>query len=174
MLIYCYVNMSILFHSLYFAVLFFSYFLCATLATKCPYSFVWCLTPAGRNLVTFWSQVKISEVAEGGEMLTLCLTDWSKIAVTFEPIMQFGRPLIIRIYKKYVRWSILWLKAPSLSRWAWQRRKDIFTKNQFVSWALLGFVIESLTVPNRCAWGSLGALHGYMGGLPEDHWGTTQ
>ena len=35
-------------------------FLCPTLATWCPYSFVWCLRPSGRNLGTFRSLV-ISE-----------------------------------------------------------------------------------------------------------------
>ena len=49
--------------------------------------------------MTFGSQVKISKVAESGEMLNLCSTDSSKIAITFELIMQFGRPLRFRIYK---------------------------------------------------------------------------
>ena len=47
-------------------------FLCAKLATWCPYHFVWCMRPSGRNLGTFQSQVKISKGAEGGEINKNC------------------------------------------------------------------------------------------------------
>ena len=67
-----------------------------------------------------------------------------------------------------MNWSILWLKAPSLTVWSWRCSKDIFTKDQSVNcWIFEVFVEHSLglKVPNHCAWGALGGLHGSVGGL---------
>ena len=45
-------------------------FLCATLATKCPYPFVWGLWSSGKNLGTLPSQITISQVPKCGVILT--------------------------------------------------------------------------------------------------------
>ena len=112
---------------------FLQYFLYGKHGTQSPYSFVWCLMPAGRNFGTLPSQVISSQVPKCGVILTLYLTYSSKIAVTFEPIIQFGCPSRLRIYNKFEIWSILWLKAPSLKMWAWRRHKVIFTKDLSVN-----------------------------------------
>ena len=65
--------------------------------------FFWCLIPSGRNLGTLCSQVTISAVPKNVQ----------------------SNPSIFRIYQKYVRWSILWLKAPS------QTFDEIFVPQDF-------------------------------------------
>ena len=71
---------------------------------------VWCLRPSGRNLGTLCSQVMISAVPKCGVIHT--------------PIQQKRRnfwtnnvvmPFEIKNLPKYVRLSIWWLKAPSLT-----------------------------------------------------------
>ena len=59
---------------------------------------------------------------------------FSKIAITLELVMRFWCPLIFRIVKKCLTWSILWLKAPYPTNWPWRRRKDIFTKDQWLNY----------------------------------------
>ena len=114
-----------------------------------------------------------------GVIPTFCSTDSSKNSVEFRSIMHFGCPSRFRICKKYARRSTLWLKSPSLRIWVWGRRKYIFTKDQSVKvkvtvrghflltfwWFSDGCVIYFFKVPNRCAWGALGGLHGSGGGL---------
>ena len=107
---------------------FFQYFLCGTLGTQSPYLFVWCPMPAGRNFGTLPRQVTMSQEPKCGVILTLYLIYSCKIAVTFEPIVQFGRTSIFTIYNKYETLSILHLKAPSLRLWAWRWRKVYFYK----------------------------------------------
>ena len=58
---------------------------------------------------------------------------FSKMAVTFEPIMQCWCPSIFRISNNFLTQSILWLEAPSPTILAWRHRKDIFTKDQWLN-----------------------------------------
>ena len=67
---------------------------------------------------------------------------FSKIAVTFEPVMQFGCPLGLIISWKIVTWSILWLKAPSATVRAWRRRKDIFTNHDWINELMNQWIAE--------------------------------
>ena len=150
---------------------FFYYLLSVTLATLWSYCFDRVLRPLCRNLGNIRSQVTISAVPICGEIISLCSTDSSKNAITYEPIMQFGCPLRFRIFKN--------IQAPSLTMWAWRRHKNIFTKDQSVKvkdkvrghflltfwWFPEGFVIQCLNVPDGCAWGALWGLHGSSGGI---------
>ena len=54
-----------------------------------------------------------------------------KNAVTFEPVMRFGCPPRFIISLKIVTKSILWIKAPSSTIWAWWHSKDIFTNHHW-------------------------------------------
>ena len=98
--------------------------------------------PTGRNCRTLPSQVPISQVPKCGVILTFYLTYSSKIALTFEPILQLGCPLIFRIYNKCERSSILWLKAPSLTMLVW-RPKGIFTKYLSVNYLIKEIFLSS-------------------------------
>ena len=107
-----------------------------------------------------------------GVIITLCSTDSIKNAVTCETLTQFRCYSRFRNFKNNVRIFILWLKAPSLTMWAWRRRKYIFTKDQSVKvkvkvrcpfnilvifWRFCNTILK---VPNRCAMGAFGDLHG--------------
>ena len=67
---------------------------------------------------------------------------FSKMAVTFEPVMRFGCPSRFRISSQIVTWSLLWLKAPFATVRAWRRRKDIFPNHYWMNKS------------QRCLWNS--------------------
>ena len=60
---------------------------------------------------------------------------FSKIAITFEPVMQFRCPSRFGI-KTIVKLSILWLKAPSSTISAWRRHTDIFTNHNLLNYSI--------------------------------------
>ena len=119
------------------------------------------LMPAGRNVRILPRQIMISQEPKCGVILTLYMIYSSKIAVTFEPIMQFWLPLRFRIYSKYKIWPILWRKAPSQTMSAWRWRKVIFKKDLSVNLLItIGFLSSSwgLKIPNHGSWGASGGL----------------
>ena len=67
---------------------------------------------------------------------------FSKIAVTYEPVMGFGCPS--RISLKNGTQSIFRLKAPSATVRAWQHCKDIFTNHDLINRV---FVEQPLALP---------------------------
>ena len=58
---------------------------------------------------------------------------FSKIPVTFKPVMQFGCHSRFRISLKIVKWSILWQKAPSSTNLGRGGDKDIFTNHYWMT-----------------------------------------
>ena len=85
---------------------------------------------------------------------------FSKIAVTFEPIQPFTCTSRFRISKKKMLINlVLWLEAPFLTVWAWQRRKDISTKgwmNEWISQSVTKvFVEQPLASPGSANYGNV-------------------
>ena len=71
---------------------------------------------------------------------------FSKIAVTFEPVMRFGCFLRFRISLKIVT-QFLWLKAPSSTIRTWRRREDIFTNHDWINELMEVIVEQPLALP---------------------------